>query len=318
MLAFKRSAGLLAEDMPVTRSIKQRLEEGGQSHISEATGSIVWESAQQIEGKDTHPVNRSISFDLAAHGSLGAICEPNTSSAADQTEAALGAASAQEAAIITRSTAKHAQQGRALCEDGLEQSCTDTDEFEDQPSMSGMRCRTGPPETPQSPRRTRSQNQLDAGSSQFSTAMDEVRLCSSAPPKSSVQQTCDLASQPGCSSEQTRTVCIRQHRISVTVGATDGGSTSYSAAATVLKSCLRKAASSRADSQTTWYGPFTMHSTLRADILHACTLRILTASNDFLCTACIQDCTYLQLHHYHIASTCDSALADAGTSARRH
>ena len=260
MLAVKRSHPGFAEDMPVTRSTRQRLKESEDSEGCVTADSSIWENAlgKQLEGKD---VQQTFSIDLAADGSTVALRQPSTIVLATSAEASTGEEMHRSSTIAST---KHTQHGasRNVCSDGAvtfgsapegEKSIEDVQQSSDLLELPGSGLRSCPPsETPQSPMRTRAQLRTETALSQLSSATEQLLFCSSAsdtgdqPPSPATDQA------PACSQEAA-SPRVRCTRISLVAGAVDGACmTSQRPAAAALKSCLRRISTIRLESQADW------------------------------------------------------------------
>ena len=260
MLAVKRSHPGFAEDMPVTRSTRQRLEESEDSEGCVTPESSVWEKAlgKQLEGKD---VQQTLSIDLAADGSTVALRQPSTIVSATSAEASAGEEMHRSSTIAST---KHTQHGasRNVCSEGAVTfgSVPEGEEFDEDVRQSsellelpGSESRSCPPsETPQSPRRTRAQLRTETALSQLSSATEELLFCSSAPDTGDQQLKAAADRAPTCSQEAA-SPRVRCTRISLVAGAVDGACmTSQRPAAAALKSCLRRISTIRLESQADW------------------------------------------------------------------
>ena len=261
MLAVKRSHPGFAEDMPVTRSIKQRLEESEGSEGCVTPESSLWEKAlgKQLEGKD---VQQTLSIDLAADGSAVAVRQPSTIVLATSAEASAGAEMGRS---LTKASSKHTQHGasRNVCSDApvtfgsiLEERESDEDVRQSSGllELPGLQLGSFPPsETPQSPMCTRSQLRTEAALSQLSSATEELLFCSSASDTGHQLPSPEADQAPACSSQEAASPRVRCTRISLIAGAVDGACmTSQRPAAAALKSCLRRISSIRLESQAKW------------------------------------------------------------------
>jgi hypothetical protein len=228
--------------MPLTRLVKQRTQDDEHAGISDR---LFFEGCLQLEGKEL-PSTTPLSLNLSADGSSAALRQSKGSSLANEVEAASSAVPAVTRASITAETTKHARHAECGRVDGgwpeargVNFSPAENKEAKGQPALPGLRCKTpSSSEIPQSPRRTRSQEQWSASLSRASSLTDEARLYDSTAHQCSQQQ--ETAHEPYSSSQEPKSPRIRRNRITLTVGATDGACTSSSAAATTLKSCMRK------------------------------------------------------------------------------
>ena len=263
MLAVKRSHPGFAEDMPVTRSTRQRLEESEDSEGCVTPESSVWEKApgKQLEGKD---VQQTLSIDLAADGSTVALRQPSTIVLATSAEVSAGEEMHRSSTIAST---KHTQHGasRNVCSDGAvtfdsvpeggesDEEARQSSEVLELPELPGSGLRSCPPsETPQSPMRTRAQLRTEAALSQLSSATEELLFCSSAS-DTGIQPLSPAADQAPACSQEAASPRVRCTRISLVAGAVDGACmTSQRPAAAALKSCLRRISTIRLDSQADW------------------------------------------------------------------
>ena len=257
MLALKRGPALLdhtGKDMPLTRSVKQRTQEDEHAGICDR---LFLEGCLQLEGKEL-PSTTPLSLKLSADGSSAALRLSKVSSSANDIEIASSAVPAVIRASITAETTKHACHAEHGCVDGgwpedrgVNSSPAENKEAKGQPELPALLCKTpSSSEIPQSPRRTRSQEQWSASLSRASSLTDEARLYSSATHECSQQQ--ETTHEPYSSSQEPKSPRIRRNRITLTVGAKDGACTSSRAAVTDLKSCMRKESALGGSSQTIW------------------------------------------------------------------
>lgn len=242
----------------MTRSIKQRLEEEEQFDIYIHTGAGGREAFLQPEAKDTHG-RHTYSFALAADGSAAGLHQ--SSNITTETEPAVtnGAAGTQQPAIAAKETSKQAQHGAQYrhgdasagpsSEQSFGSASGDSKNVSSQANLPALCCRIDlPTEIAQSPMRTRSQDPSEAGLSRLSSSTEEYLIPSVAAFESSQQQSFGVTRQPDSSTQQSKSPRVRRHRISLTLGTTDGGATiSQSTAVTTLRSCLRKASIKRCD-----------------------------------------------------------------------
>ena len=240
------------DDMPLTRCIRQRLEEDEQLDKDYCSGGNRADNALQLDGKGAQKGHIS-SFALAADGSSAALLRSEDATFLSETVAATGPAVLRSAALAARETSKQAQHGARSGRDGASAAQSSelnsdsasrqhTDD-ESRPSGPALCCRvTLPNETQQSPMLTRSQDLSEADFVHLSSSTREARLRSTAELEGIHQQHfCEATLQPSSNTQQPKSPRVRHHRISLTIGATDGGSTtSQSTAVATLKSCIRK------------------------------------------------------------------------------
>ena len=243
---------LFTDDMPLTRSIRQRLEEDEQLDAHYCSGGNRTDDSLQLEGKGAQK-GHTPSFALAADGSTAALSRLEDATNLSPSEAATGPAVLQLAALAARETPKQAQHGAKSGRDGAsaapssghyyDVSPLQNTDVEIQPSRPALRCRvTLPNEIQQSPMRTRSQDLTEAGSVHLPSSARKAGLLSTTELACIHQQHfCEAVPQPSGNTQQPKSPRVRQHRISLTLGATDGGgTTSQRLPVATLKSCIRK------------------------------------------------------------------------------
>ena len=284
MLAVKRRPALLdqlADEMPLTRSIRQRTEEEEERDVSYKSGGLRADGALQLRGKDAHK-GFTPSFALAADGSSAALRHTECTTSSRPTDAAIGPAVLQLAAGAAEETSKQAQHGAKSGRAGAsagpssdqssDSACQGKTGPDSRPNGPAPCCRISlPNEIPQSPRRTRSQNLSEADILYLSSLSEEAHLRSSeAHEGSQHQHSCGATPPPSSSTQLPKAARVRHRRISFTLGATDGGATtSQTIAVPALKSCMRK------DSIIRWAPQHFLYLHMQRDTwligtLHAC------------------------------------------------
>ena len=241
-----------AGEMPLTRSIRQRLEEEEQQNICYRSGGTPMDDSLQLEGKDAQK-GHTHSFALAADGSSAALRRSKDATPSGERDAAVGQAVLQIAALAAGESTQQAQHGAQSGRAGapaapFSEQSSDNDSLEDADTRCrsygpALRCRVClPNDIEQSPMRTRSQDLSETDFGHLSSSTVEERLHNSAAFEDvQQQQDCGATPQPSSNTQKPTSPGVRHHRISLTLGATDGGvTTSYRTAVATLKSCIRK------------------------------------------------------------------------------
>ncbi len=255
MLAVKRRPAFLdqfADDMPLTRSIRQRLEEDEELDLFHRSGGARTDDFVQLEGKDAQK-GHTPSFVLAADGSSAALRQSANSASPSEADAAVRPAVQQLAAFTAGETSKQAQHetesGRAdasaapSTEQSTDSALPEISGVKGRPDGPALRCRVSMPnEIQQSPMRTRSQDLSETDFAHLSSSSEEACMRSSAVFEGILlQHSCGVTPQPSSNTQQPKSPRVRQHRISFILGATDGGvTTSQRTVVASLKSCIRK------------------------------------------------------------------------------
>ena len=264
MLAVKRRPAFLdhfADDMPLTRSIRQRLEEHEEPDLCHRSERTCKDDFLQLEGKDAQK-GHTPSFALAADGSSAAVRLSANDASPSLADAAVRPAVLQLAALAAGETSKHAQHGADSGRAGdsatpsTEQSRDSADHeitgVKSRPDGPALRCRVSMPnEIQQSPMRTRSQDLSETDFAHLSSSAEGACMHSSAAFEGiHLQHSCGVTPQPSSNTQQPKSPRVRQHRISFILGATDGGvTTSQRTAVVSLKSCIRKESTIRCGSR---------------------------------------------------------------------
>lgn len=193
MLAVKRRPAFLdqfADDMPLTRSIKQRLEEHEELDLCHRSGGPSTDNFLQLEGKDAQK-GHTPSFALAADGSSTALRRSANAASSSEADATVRSGVLQLEALAAGETSKQAQHGTESGRagdsaapstkqslDSASQEITDVRYQSDGPAL---RCRVSMPnEIQQSPIRTRSQDLSETDFAHLSSSTGEPCMRNSA------------------------------------------------------------------------------------------------------------------------------------------
>lgn len=243
---------LFAGDMPLTRSIRQRLEVEEEQDTCYRSGGTPMDDSLQLEAKDAQK-GHTPSFVMAADGSSAALRRSKDATNLGEVDAAVGPTVLQIAALVAGESSQQAQHGAKSGRAGapaapFSKQSSDNDSIEDTDTRCrsygpALRCRVSlPNEIEQSPMRTISQNLSEIDFGHLSSSTVVARLHSSAALEDiQPQQDCRATPQPSSNTQKPTSPRVRHHRISLTLGATDGGvTTSHTTAIATLKSCIRK------------------------------------------------------------------------------